>query len=78
MSFESPLVDAPSIGPKTAKRFAEIGIHNIDDFLSADANEMAQQLNTSWIKPELIEDWQDQAQLVCEVPALCGYKASYW
>ncbi len=36
---------------------------------------MAEQLGTSWIKPELIEDWQDQAQLVCDVPALCGYKA---
>ena len=75
LSYDSPLVDAPSIGPKTAKRFTEIGIHTIDDFLSADANEMAQELNTSWIKPELIEDWQDQAQLVCDVPALCGYKA---
>lgn len=75
LSYDSPLVDAPSIGPKTAKRFAEIGIDTIDDFLSADASQMAQELNTSWIKPELIEDWQDQAQLVCDVPALCGYKA---
>ncbi len=75
LSIDSPLVDAPSIGPKTAKRFAEIGIHTIEQFLSADAAEMAEALDTSWIKPELIEDWQDQAQLVCDVPALCGYKA---
>ncbi len=75
LSPASPLVDAPSIGPKTAKRFAEIDIHTVEDFLAADASELAELLDTNWIKPELIEDWQDQAQLVCDVPALCGYKA---
>jgi Domain of unknown function (DUF4332) len=32
-------------------------------------------LNTAWIKPELLADWQSQAELVCDVPALCGYQA---
>ncbi len=75
VSVDSPLADAPSIGPKTAKRFAEIGIITIGDFLNADPSQLAEQLNTSWIKPELLADWQCQAHLVTSVPALCGYKA---
>ncbi|MFO1065333.1 MAG: DUF4332 domain-containing protein [Pirellulales bacterium] len=75
IDLHSPLVDAPSIGPKTADRFAQIGIHTIGDFLAADPDEMAEQIDTGWIKPELIDDWQAQTELVIEVPALCGYKA---
>ena len=72
---DSDLVDAPSIGPKTAKRFAKIGIHTIGQFLSADPAAMERDLETRWIKSELLSDWQSQAALVCDVPALCGYKA---
>lgn len=69
------LVDAPSIGPKTAKRFAKIGITTVAQFLDASPEEMAEQLDTRWINEELLVDWQDQARLVCDVPSLCGYKA---
>ncbi len=75
LSRDSELVDAPSIGPKTAERFAVIGIATVGQFLDADPNDMAMELNTDWIKPELLEKWQRQASLVCEVPVLCGYKA---
>lgn len=75
LSEDSRLVDAPSIGPKTAARFTEIGIHTVGEFLAADCNQMANQLQTQWIKPELLADWQAQAALVCDVQALCGYKA---
>lgn len=69
------LVDAPSIGPKTAKRFASIGITTVEEFLAGDPAEMASQLNTRWITTEKLVDWQDQAQLVCDVANLCGYKS---
>ncbi len=75
LSRDSELVDAPSIGPKTAERFARIGISTVGHFLDADPNDMAAELSTDWIKPELLEKWQRQASLVCEVPVLCGYKA---
>lgn len=75
VSRRSDLVDAPSIGPKTAARFSKIGIHTIEEFLSASPSEMATQLGTRWITEALVVDWQDQAELVCDVSALCGYKA---
>lgn len=75
LSLTSDLVDAPSIGPKTARRFAKIGITTVGDFIAANRGEMVTQLATRWISEELLHDWQDQAQLVCDVNTLCGYKA---
>jgi Domain of unknown function (DUF4332) len=75
LTENSPIVDAPSIGPKTAVRFHEIGIKTIGQFLDADPDWMAIELKTGWIKPDLLQRWQEQAELVCDVPALCGYKA---
>lgn len=75
VSEQSDLVDAPSIGPKTAQRFAKIGIHTIGEFLAAKAEVLAVKLETRWINAELVADWQAQAGLVCSVASLCGYKA---
>lgn len=69
------LVDAPSIGPKTAKRFAKIGITTVAEFLAASADEMAGKIATRWIDADTIRDWQAQATLVCGVAGLCGYKS---
>lgn len=75
LSLTDDLVDAPSIGPKTAKRFVDIGIHTVEQFLAGDPAEIAAAINTGWIKTDTIVDWQDQARLVVEVPGLCGYKS---
>ena len=74
-SLSSALVDAPSIGPKTAARFQKIGIETVREFVKSDSLEVAENLKTRWINASLIEDWKAQALLVCDVPALCGYKA---
>lgn len=75
LAFTDDLVDAPSIGPKTAKRFEAIGITTVEQFLSGSPQTMADQLNTRWIKPETLWQWQQQAELVATVPGLCGYKS---
>jgi predicted flap endonuclease-1-like 5' DNA nuclease len=75
LAMTDDLVDAPSIGPKTAQRFAKIGITTVAQFLEASPATMADQLRTRWIKTETLVDWQDQARLVATVPGLCGYKA---
>lgn len=75
VSRASDLVDAPSIGPKTAKRFEKIGIRTIGQFLDSAASTMRADLDTRWITENLLVQWQEQAQLVCDVPELCGYKA---
>ncbi|HAC92468.1 MAG TPA: hypothetical protein DCF63_17840 [Planctomycetaceae bacterium] len=75
VQYGSPLVDAPSIGPKTAKRFADIDIHTIAQFVGTGPEQLVQELATKWITENLVRDWQDQARLVCEVPTLPGYGA---
>ncbi len=72
---EAPIVDAPSIGPKTASRFRKINLHRVDDFLKADPDEVARQLNTRWITADLVAAWQQQSQLMCTVPGLRGHDA---
>lgn len=70
LRLDSPIVDAPSIGPKTADRFHHIHIHHVHEFLASDPRKLAQRLDTRWITPELVRDWQQQARLMCTVPAL--------
>ncbi len=66
---------APSIGPKTADRFSEIGIHTVADFLTANPEELADRLNDPHFDAETLLDWQDQAKLVMSVPGLRGTHA---
>jgi predicted flap endonuclease-1-like 5' DNA nuclease len=69
------VVDAPSIGPQTANRLRKIGITTVQELLDCDPEEAAQQLRARHITAESIEDWQDQASLVCSVPNLRGHDA---
>ena len=75
ITLESDIVDAPSIGPKTAARFYQIGIETIGQFLNAEPAGMAHALAANWMDERVLTDWQDQARLVLQVPALCGYKS---
>jgi predicted flap endonuclease-1-like 5' DNA nuclease len=66
----SNVVDAPSIGPKTAKRLAKVGVRTVSDLLAADPARLAEKLGTRHITPEVLVAWQHQAQLACRVPNL--------
>lgn len=70
LSASDPLFHAPSIGSKTAARFAAIEIHTIGDFLSASPSNLAKRLLTYWITEATVSQWQAQARLMCEVPRL--------
>jgi len=67
---KDPLVDAPSIGPKTAARFADIGVHHVGEFLDEAADSLSVRLGTRWITSRMVSDWQAQAKLMCELPGL--------
>ncbi len=69
------VVDAPSIGPKTAARLAEAGIKTVGDLLDADPPVLAKAVATRHITAETIRDWQDQSRLVMTVPNLRGTHA---
>ena len=75
LNLADDLEAAPSIGPKTAERFANIGIVTVQDFLDASAIQMADDLDYKRIKAADIEQWQNQTRLVCQVPNLRGHDA---
>jgi predicted flap endonuclease-1-like 5' DNA nuclease len=66
---------APSIGPRTAKRLAPLGIKTVSDFLAASAYLTADALRSKTIKADTILLWQDQCRLVMAIPGLRGTQA---
>lgn len=75
LEIESPVVDAPSIGPKTASRLNKVGIQTVNDLIEADAEALAAELENKRITAETIVAWQHQAQLVCRIPQIRGHDA---
>lgn len=73
LNMDSPLVDAPSIGPKTAERFRKIGVVTVADLVNRKAEEMSLRLKTRRITEALIKEWQQQAVLACRIPELRGH-----
>jgi hypothetical protein len=75
LNLASPIADAPSIGPKTARRFEAIGIRTVGDLLECDPDKTAPRMKASFIDAEVLRRWQQQATLVCRVPRLRGHDA---
>jgi predicted flap endonuclease-1-like 5' DNA nuclease len=75
LSPDDPIVDAPSIGPKTAARFAAIGLHKVKDLLSISPENAAMQINLRHINARTIRDWQSQAELACSIPNITSLAA---
>lgn len=73
LARQSEIVDAPSIGPRTAQRFSAIGIENVDQFLARRPDEIAVALDHRTLTAEVIREWQQQADLMCRVPELRGH-----
>ena len=75
LEINDPVVDAPSIGPKTAEKLHEVDIYTVSNLLDADPEDVAGQLDDRRISSNQIEQWQLQAQLVCRIPNLRGHDA---
>lgn len=75
LSERAPVVQAPSIGPKTAKRLEAVGVKTVADLLALDASEGEAKIDTRHISAQLIRDWQAQALLACTVPGLRSREA---
>jgi len=75
LASHQDVVDAPSIGPKTAARLNAVGIRTVGDLLSADPRHVEATLQHRWITEELFVSWQRQARLMCDVPGLRGLDA---
>ncbi len=75
LETDSPVVDAPSIGPKMAEKLAKIGIITVSDFLNRPAESIAEKLGDSKLSAETLQTWQAQSSLMCQVPGLRGHDA---
>ncbi|MGE0828613.1 MAG: DUF4332 domain-containing protein [Hyphomonadaceae bacterium] len=72
---ESPIVDAPSIGPKTAKRLNAIGLRTVSDLLAISPATAAVLIDAKHINAADIADWQAEAMLACTLPNLKSREA---
>jgi predicted flap endonuclease-1-like 5' DNA nuclease len=72
---DAPVVQAPSIGPKTAKRLEAVGVRTVADLLAMNADEGEERIDTRHISAQVIRDWQSQALLACTVPGLKSREA---
>ncbi|MCY2985533.1 MAG: DUF4332 domain-containing protein [Planctomycetota bacterium] len=75
LDIDSPIVDAPSIGPKMAERLAPFNLRTVGDLVAVNAESVASQLGDRSVSAETILQWQHQALLVCRVPNLRGHDA---
>ena len=65
---------APSIGPKTARKLGAAGIKTVSQLLTADPARVAAAAGGS-VSAADAGEWQQQARLCCEVPGLAGHDA---
>jgi len=70
LSMASEIVDAPSIGKKTAARLNEVGIYTVGDLVQSKAKELSAKLDVGYMTPATIIDWQDQSLMMIDMPSL--------
>jgi hypothetical protein len=75
LSDDAPVVQAPSIGPKTAKRLEAVGVRTVADLLKLEPEQGEERIDARHISAEVIRGWQAQAQLACTVPGLKSREA---
>ncbi|MFZ4806726.1 MAG: DUF4332 domain-containing protein [Hyphomicrobiaceae bacterium] len=75
LQLTDDVVDAPSIGPKTARRLEPLGIRSIADLLAADPAEVSRRLDVRHMTPDVVTEWQNQTRLVLAIPELTGTEA---
>ncbi|MDP3739738.1 MAG: DUF4332 domain-containing protein [Hyphomonadaceae bacterium] len=75
LTRDASVVDAPSIGPKTAGKLGIIGVKTVGDLLEVSPEAAAARISQGHINARIIKDWQAQALLACTVPELSGTAA---
>jgi len=75
LSRTSEIEKAPSIGPRTAEMMESIGIRTVEDFLNMTPDRISEKLAHRRITSSLIQQWQCQSRLMCQIPELRGHDA---
>jgi uncharacterized protein YhaN len=75
LNADDPIVDAPSIGARTAERMNAAGVRSVTDFLAADPVALAAGMGQKRITANTIREWQMQTSLASRIPQLRGHDA---
>ena len=75
LNVDDPIVDAPSIGPKTASRLKKVSVQTVNDLLELNPEAAAEELSSRHIDADTIREWQTQSYLQCTIPGLRGHDA---
>ncbi|MFM2014268.1 MAG: hypothetical protein RLZZ396_3052 [Planctomycetota bacterium] len=75
LDLASPVVDAPTIGPKMAQKLESIRVKTIGDLLAGDSGDIAAAIGEKAVTADTVETWKTQSMLVCRVPNLRGQDA---
>ena len=70
LTAHDDVINAPSIGPKTADRLRSIGIRMVSDLLQANASDAEIAFQQRWMTNEVFRTWQQEAELACTIPNL--------
>jgi hypothetical protein len=70
LTLQASIGDFPVLGNDTAKTFAAIGIHTVEDLLKASADRVAEQLKRPAISAATVRLWQAHMSLMCFVPGV--------
>lgn len=52
-----------------------IGIRTIDDLMNMTADRISEKLSHRRLTPQVIQQWQHQSRLMCQIPELRGHDA---
>jgi len=75
LDLSSPVVDAPTIGPKMAQKLESIRVKTIGDLLAAESGDIATAIGERSVTAAAVDGWKSQSMLVCRIPNLRGQDA---
>lgn len=71
-TLESNAADVLSLGPRTAGRLMRLGLRTVAQLLAAKPQAVAERLRDERFTEKTVADWQREAQLLLEAPALAS------
>lgn len=75
LEMDDDVENAPSIGNKTADRLKSAGVRTVSELMSANPESLSSRLKAKHITPQVIRDWQTQADLAARIPEIRGHDA---
>jgi hypothetical protein len=75
LTLDSPVLEAPSIGPKTSRQLQRVGVMTVSHLLGRSAQDIAEAIGDDRLPAATIEAWQHQSRLMCQVAGLRGHDA---